>query len=144
MPKKLFVILIILSLLLSGNAIIKNAKGNSKRNTKDIMWGQFQHDARHTGRSNADMSNNTGDIIWKLKFSDEGDQYNPIFTNPPIIDKNGDIYIMERNMIYVIDSTSGIIKGKINLDDLDGNRIFEEVYAEVREIVLGKNTLLMM
>ena len=65
---------------------------NSNQGLQSSPWPMFQHDEKHTGRSEYDTSNNTGKEIWRFKTGGG-------ITTSPAIDKDGVIYIT-RYAIY--------------------------------------------
>jgi len=68
----------------------------------------FQHDERHTGRSEYDTSNNTGKEIWRFKTEGWVD-------SSPAIDKDGVIYAGSGGGYLYAIYPDGILKWKIKL-----------------------------
>ncbi len=66
---------------------------NDDDGLQDSPWPMFQHDVRHTGRSEYDTSDNVGIEKWKVKLE-------PVDAAPAIA-KDGTIYVCKLGSIYM-------------------------------------------
>ncbi len=104
--KRIYVAIAIIFLI---NASIAFSLSYNDDGLQDSPWPMFQHDVRHTGRSEYDTSDNVGIEKWKVKLED------PVKSTPAIA-KDGTIYVQTRKHLYAI-SSDAKIKWKVRNGD---------------------------